>query len=145
MIFRGKDNTDSGSIGNNGVGTAANFTSASDRRLKNNIRPMDSMLDKIMGLKPSVYNWISAPDFESDGFIAQEVFELLPRLRNKQHNADDNLDEPCDENGKPLYYGLDYGKFTPYIVKAMQEMKQDYDKKIADLESRLLALETKNP
>ena len=69
----------------------------------------------------------------------------FPQLRNKRSNADDNLDAPCDENGNPIYYGLDYGKFTPYIVKAMQEMKADYDKKIADLESRLLALESKNP
>jgi hypothetical protein len=123
-------------------GGSVNYLETSDRRLKTNIRYMDSMLDKIMSLKPSIYNWKSNNN-ESEGFIAQEVFELFPQLRHKQANADDNLDEPCDENGNPLHYGLDYGKFTPYIVKAMQEMKADYDKKISDLESRLLALESK--
>ena len=62
-------------------GNNVNYLESSDRRLKNNIRPLDSMLDKIMGLKPSVYNWISAPDFESDGFIAQEVFELFSSIK----------------------------------------------------------------
>jgi len=118
------------------------YLTSSDRRLKTNIRPMNSMLDKILSLNPTVYNWKSN-NIECDGFIAQEVFEVFPQLRHKQANSDDNMDEPCDENGNPLYYGLDYGIFTPYIVKAMQEMKADYDKKIADLESRLLALESK--
>jgi hypothetical protein len=39
------------------------------------------------------------------------------------------------------YYGLDYSKFTPYLVKAFQELKTDYETKIAGLEARLSALE----
>jgi hypothetical protein len=51
------------------------------------------------------------------------------------------IDEPVDEDGNPIHYGLDYGQFTPYIVKALQEMKQDYVAKLAALEARLDALE----
>ena len=30
-------------------------------------------------------------------------------------------DEPVNKDGNPLYYGLDYGRFTPYLTKALQE------------------------
>ena len=86
---------------------------------------MDSMIDNIMKMKPSNYTWLSNGK-ESQGFIAQEVFEIFPEMRN-----DDNP-----------YYALDYGKFTPYLVKAMQEMKAEYETRLAGLEARLNALET---
>ena len=135
--------TSIGSIGNNG-GTGLLYNTTSDRRLKTNIRPMTNMLDTIMKLKPSTYNWASNQTLETNGFIAQEVFELLPVMRTNQYNANGNIEEPCDENGNPLYYGLDYGTFTPYIVKAIQEMKTEYDstlqaekQKVADLQRSL--------
>jgi hypothetical protein len=106
-------------------GSEVNYYTASDRRLKTDIRPMDSMIDNIMKMKPSNYTWLSNGK-ESQGFIAQEVFEIFPEMRN-----DDNP-----------YYGLDYGKFTPYLVKAMQEMKAEYETRLAGLEARLNALET---
>jgi len=32
-------------------------------------------------------------------------------------------DEPVDDEGKPKYYSLDYSRFTPYIVGAVQEQQ----------------------
>jgi hypothetical protein len=117
------------------------FNATSDRRLKTNIKPMSPMIDKIMALKPSEYNWTSNEDI-GYGFIAQEAFELFPEMRCKTSNSCCNLDEPTNiETGEPIYYGIDYGKFTPYIVKAVQEMKQDYDNKLLSLEERINALE----
>lgn len=84
---------------------------------------MDSMIDNIMKMKPSNYTWLSNGK-ESQGFIAQEVFEIFPEMRN---DVDTNTE----------YYGLDYGKFTPYLVKAMQEMKAEYETRLAGLEARL--------
>lgn len=104
-----------------GTGTGVDFASASDRRLKKDIIQMENILDKIMLLKPCNYKWISN-DTPSFGFIAQEVFEVFPKLYNEIPNSDGNIDEPSDKNtGDPLHYGLDYGRFTPYIVKALQE------------------------
>jgi len=121
------------------------FNTTSDRRLKTNIKPMSPMIDKIMALKPSEYNWTSNEDI-GYGFIAQEAFELFPEMRCKTSNSCCNLDEPTNiETGEPIYYGIDYGKFTPYIVKAVQEMKQDYDNKLLSLEERITALEGSNP
>jgi hypothetical protein len=88
---------------------------------------MDSMMDNIMKMKPSNYTWISNGK-ASQGFIAQEIFEIFPEMRNEEFDGTN-------------YYGLDYSKFTPYLVKAFQELKTDYEMKIAGLEARLSALE----
>ena len=135
--------------------TASNvaYQTSSDRRLKTNIEPLDPMLDKVMSLKPSKYNW-KEDNVNGYGFIAQEVYEVFPQMRNRTPNMCGCIDEPCDKDGTPIHYGLDYGQFTPYIVKAVQEMKldyeaknqelkQDYDAKLSILEARLLALEVK--
>jgi hypothetical protein len=121
--------------------TTISYATTSDRRLKLNIKTMDTMLDKIMCLKPSEYNWVREPEKVGFGFIAQEVHKIFPQFRLEQNNCDD-IENPCHcETGEPKYYGLDYGQFTPYIVKAFQELKQDYDTKLANLEARLFALE----
>jgi hypothetical protein len=139
-----------GSVLGTGASNVA-YQTSSDRRLKTNIEPLDPMLDKVMSLKPSKYNW-KEDNTNGYGFIAQEVYELFPQLRNRTPQMCGCIDEPVDEDGKPIHYGLDYGQFTPYIVKAVQELKQDYDTKLkfqetkfANLEARLFALETKPP
>jgi Chaperone of endosialidase len=122
--------------------TTIAFNTTSDRRLKTNIKPMKPMLETIMLMKPSEYGWVSNNDM-GYGFIAQEVHKLFPEMIYGAHGCED-IENPCDcETGKPVYYGLDYGKFTPYIVKAVQELKEDYDAKLSKLEARLLDLETK--
>ena len=129
--------------------TSVEYSTTSDRRLKKNIKTMDSMLENIMRMKPCSFGWISNED-TGYGFIAQEVYEIFPHLRHKHPSCLESChDSPCDCSGNPVYYGLDYGQFTPYIVKAMQEMKTGYDAKlqeqseqIAQLMARVAALET---
>lgn len=147
MQFINQAGTKIGNITNTGgTGTAVSYSSNSDRRLKKDIIQMENILDKIMLLKPCNYNWISN-DTPSFGFIAQEVFEIFPKLYNEIPNSDGNIDEPCDKNtGDPLHYGLDYGRFTPYIVKALQEQNTiviNLQKENEDLKSRLSAIEAR--
>jgi len=140
MQFWNQANTQIGSIGNSS-GTGVTFNTTSDRRLKKDIVQMENIIDKIMMLKPCKYKWISNNQ-ESFGFIAQEAHAVFPQLRVEIPNNDGDVDEPHDKDtGKPLYYGLDYGRFTPYIVKAIQEIKQDYETKIYSLEERIQTLE----
>ena len=139
--FTGSNNVDFGAIGNYGSGIT--FSNFSDRRLKEDIIPMENTLDKIMALKPSTYKWKSTGQ-DDEGFIAQEVFEVFPQMRHPIPKAvDSQCDCPVDDKGNPVYHGLDYGKFTPQIIKAIQEMKHDYETKIASLEERLAKLELK--
>ena len=106
-----------------------NWSPLSDVNSKKDFEPSNIGLNEILQLKPTLYRFKSESDDakKSLGFIAQDVKHVIPEAYT-QHTD---------------FIGLNYNVFIPVIVKAMQEMKQDYDKKIADLESRLLALESK--
>jgi hypothetical protein len=70
-------------LANNGrLTTAAGFDISSDRRLKENIEPINEKEThlKILQLQPKTYNLISDPDEKHVGLIAQEVKEVFPLL-----------------------------------------------------------------
>jgi hypothetical protein len=143
--FQNTGGNDRGQIKGNGS-SAVQYQTSSDRRLKTNIVDMSSQLQNIMDLIPCKYNWIEDND-EGYGFIAQEVHSVFPQMRDKfeetycSNNPDFHSDCPCDASGKMFYYGLDYGTFTPYIIKAFQEFKIKTDISLNNLEARLSALE----
>ncbi len=117
------------------------FRGLSDRRLKTQILDMAPMLDRILTLAPKEYNWIDRPG-KGFGFIAQEVHALFPEMPKVYPGEQgDDSENPVDAQGNPIYYGLDYGSFTPYLVKAIQEMKQQHDQQVQSLESRIEQLE----
>ena len=110
------DGTDSTSIA---------YQTSSDRRLKKDISDMPSMYDKIKNLKPSKFKW-KENDKEDFGFIAQDVYNILPNLRGDMSDIyfdleSFDIENPVRKDGTKHYYGLDYGKLTPYLTKALQE------------------------
>ena len=143
--FQNTSGNDRGQIKGNG-GSAVQYQTSSDRRLKTNIENMDSQLDNIMNLQPKKYNWIEGGEI-GYGLIAQEVHNIYPEMRDNYDltycadNPNYHADCPCDASGKMFYYGLDYGTFTPYIIKAFQEYKIKTDISLNNLETRLQALE----
>jgi hypothetical protein len=131
--------------------TSISYDATSDRRLKTNISPITNAVQLLQQLKPVNYTWIQdqTPAF---GFIAQDVYKVIPQFRNNVNSYTGcectgtmNCtcypdDEPIDSDGKPIYYGLDYGRFTPYLVKAIQEQQQTIQQQstqITTLESTL--------
>ena len=56
------------------------FTETSDISLKENIRPLESSLDKVMKLNGVSFNKKTTPHVKEIGFIAQEVEEVIPDL-----------------------------------------------------------------
>ena len=59
----------------------------SDRRLKKNISPLESTLDKIKHITGYQYNWTDDLNAEVQiGLIAQEVQEVLPELVKEDHD-----------------------------------------------------------
>ena len=110
--------------------TSVSYITTSDVRLKRNIRPMGSMLSRINALRPVRYTWI-ADDAEDEGFIAQEVYKVLPELRPlhtptyvTESTCSDERDYPRNKDGSDYMFGLDYGKFTPFLTKAIQELDE---------------------
>jgi hypothetical protein len=99
-----------------GTVTAAAFITASDRRLKQNVRPLEyeTALSSIRGVR---FDWTAtgAPDV---GVIAQEVAPVLPEAVFETMNG--NL-------------GVVYDKIIPVLIEAVRGLSA----RVADLESRL--------
>ena len=101
------------------VATNGNYVNTSDRRLKDNILPMENVLDKVNQLIPSRYHYLGNED-ETVGLIAQEVEEIFPEL--------------VHQNGE--YKALAYDNFTILAIKAIQELTDkitQLERKLADL------------
>ncbi len=91
------------------------YTQVSDRRLKNNITPMKSVLSDVLRLKPVEYFYNeSNSKFKSKGFIAQDVQEVYPELVNES------------EDTKML--AVQYIEFGVIAVKAIQEQQEMINK-----------------
>lgn len=102
-----------------GCGCAVDWVATSDKRLKRDIVPISSALSTVTSLCGVCYEFCE--DGTKDiGLIAQEVFEVEPRLVTKG--------EPS-EKFKELYnindevYGLKYDKFAGLFVEAIKELK----------------------
>ena len=102
-----------GSIKGNNTVTSYNVTS--DRRLKENIAPFTSGLETISALKPSQYNYISDKNIVYQGFIADELQQVVPHAVTGEANA-------VDADGKPVYQGVDASFLVPHLVAAIQEL-----------------------
>ena len=103
----------------------------SDRRLKSGIKPLESILDRVMKLEPSRYVYNSEPSTAKIGFIAQEVNEVFPEFVGKTLSDGQDI------------YGVDYANVSAIAIKAIQELKAETDK-IRILEEQLLLEQDKN-
>lgn len=117
--------------------TVVAYDTSSDRRLKKDIQDMPSMYNTIKNLKPSKFTW-KENNQDDYGFIAQEVYSILPNLRGDIPYCDItdskfDIENPKRQDGTDYYYGLDYGKLTPYLTKALQETIQ----KLEDLTDKI--------
>ena len=118
-----RQSTSVGSITTSGSATA--FNTSSDYRLKYDIKDMGSGLNIINDLKPRTFKWLVNKDTKRDdgtkfnnpdtyGFIAHEVEEAIPR-------ANDIGFVQGEKDGEG-YQSVDYTKFSPIIIKAIQEL-----------------------
>ena len=80
-------------------------------------------------MQPVTYTFKSDGSWH-DGFLAHELQELHPR-------AVIGSKDEVDEEGNPVYQGVDYSKLTPILTAALQEALT----KIDELTARIEALE----
>ena len=110
--------------------TSTAYNTSSDYRLKENITAVTDGIIRLQQLKPSRFNFIADPDRIVDGFIAHEVQAVVPEAINGEKDA-------VDDDGNPVYQGIDQSKLVPLLTAALQEAIA----KIETLETRLTALE----
>jgi len=101
-----------GSITHTNVATA--YNTSSDYRLKENVTAVTDGITRLQQLKPSRFNFIVDPDKTVDGFIAHEVQSVVPEAITGEKDA-------VDEDGKPIYQGIDQSKLVPLLTAALQE------------------------
>jgi hypothetical protein len=142
FIYFQKQGNNIGSIiaANNGAGVS--FNTSSDYRLKTDLRNY-SGIDLVNKIKTYDFSW-KANNSRMHGVMAHELQEILPYAVSGSKDA-------IDENGKMVPQGVDYGKLTPILVKAIQEqdevinnLKKDKERlelSLKDIQERLLKLE----
>lgn len=117
-----------GSVVVNASSTA--YNTSSDYRLKENVAPLTGAIDRLQQIPVHRFNFIANPGKTVDGFIAHEAAEVVPEAVTGTKDA-------VDEDGTPVYQGIDQSKLVPLLTAALQEAIG----KIDALESRLAALE----
>jgi hypothetical protein len=110
-----------GNITTNGSSTS--YNTGSDYRLKENVVADWDATTRLKQLNPVRFNFIADADTTVDGFLAHEVQTVVPEAISGTHNE-------VDDEGNPVYQGIDQSKLVPLLVKTIQE-----------LEARITALE----
>ena len=106
--------------------TATSFNTSSDYRLKENIVGLPEAITRVKQLQPKRFNFIVDPDTTVDGFLAHEAQTVVPEAITGTKDA-------VDDEGKPVYQGIDQSKLVPLLTAALQEAIT----KIETLEQRL--------
>ncbi len=95
------------------TGSATAYNTSSDYRLKENAKPIQNGLERLNQLKPVKFDW-KGTDISSEGFIAHEAQEVFPDAVSGEKDGED-------------MQGMDYGRITPLLVKAIQEQQEQIE------------------
>jgi hypothetical protein len=106
-----------GSISQNGT-TAVLYNTTSDYRLKTDVAPINNALSIIGALNPISFTWVDGR--KDDGFLAHEMQAIIPSCVTGEKDA-------VDEDGNPVYQQMDNSGVIPFLVKAIQELKAEFD------------------
>lgn len=117
-----------------GSAAATSFLYSSDRRLKDNIKPIDNSLWKVLQLSGVSFTWNSGDrKGKSDiGVIAQDVQKVAP--------------EAVTENPQTHMLSVDYPRLVPLLVNAIKDQQSQIDvqqKEIDELKAAVKALQNK--
>jgi trimeric autotransporter adhesin len=121
------------------------FTQGSDMKLKENIKPLENVLDKVMKLDVKTYNYkseysrMNLAKGNQIGYIAQNVETVFPTL------VIDAYDKSSEES--PIEYkSVNYIGMIPVLTKALQEQQgllTEKDSQIAELKSEIEIIKQK--
>jgi len=119
------------------TGSATQFNTSSDYRLKENVVPMTGSIDRLKALNPSRFNFIADADTTVDGFLAHEAQEVVPEAISGTKDAmmteeyevtpavmdgEDVVTEAVmGEREVPDMQGIDQSKLVPLLVASLQE------------------------
>ena len=142
--------------------TSTSYNTSSDYRIKENVIPLVSALERVNDLHVYRFNFITDTEKTVDGFFAHEVQSVVPEaITGVKDETEDigvitniedgktiksDVTEPTKlkegtewtyTGSRPVYQSIDQSKLVPLLTKAIQELKLKNDA----LEARIAALE----
>lgn len=107
--------------------TSGAYSALSDRRKKENIKPLASVLNEVKKLSVKRYNFINDEDKKDYiGFIAQDVEKYFPELISR---------DQIEEGGSEFIYHMNYSGFGILAIKAIQEQQKTIETLQSELEA----------
>ncbi len=102
--------------------TDGGWSNTSDRRLKKNIQNLETVLDKVLKIRPTRYQMIdnNPNGTESIGLIAQELKETFPELVDIKTSSTSN----AKTNKITDLHGVNYSHLSVIAIKAIQEQQE---------------------
>jgi hypothetical protein len=109
-------------------GTA--FVTTSDARLKDNIKPMQNSMEKLMQLAPKTYTYITddkvkqmnLPEGEQYGLLAQDLEKVFPGLVTEAGHPVVKADGTIES--VPVFKAVNYTALVPVMLAGMQEQQK---------------------
>jgi hypothetical protein len=100
------------------------FYSFSDERLKDDVKPLENSLDKVLALQGVSYKWnLGERKGQSDiGLIAQQVEKVIPEVVREKTNIDGDT-----------YKSVNYEHLVGVLIEAIKEQQKQID----ELKSKL--------
>lgn len=111
LSFR-RDSTEVGTVGV--TTTATSYNTSSDYRLKENVVSLTNAISRLQQIPVHRFNFIANPGTVVDGFIAHEAAAVVPECVT-------GIKDEEDEEGNPIYQGIDQSKLVPLLAAALQE------------------------
>ena len=103
----------------NGDVQATSFIYSSDRRLKENIKPVDNALDKILDLEGVSFDW-KKDGRSSIGLIAQDVEKVFPEIVHTNKNTG--------------LKSVEYGNLVSPLIEAIKEQQKEIEELKLEIE-----------
>jgi hypothetical protein len=94
--------------------SSVTYSTTSDHRLKENVVDLEGAITRLKQLQARRFNFIADPNNTVDGFIAHETQEVVPECVTGAKDA-------VDDDGNPVYQGIDQSKLVPLLTAALQE------------------------
>jgi Chaperone of endosialidase len=114
-------------------GTSVSYNTTSDIRLKENVRPTAEGLNEVMRIQVSDFNFKSTPGRNETGFIAQQLYTVVPEA---VHQGGTN---PATDP-----WTADYGRVTPLLTRAIQEQQSEIEALKEQAKNQDAAFKTEN-
>ena len=125
--YDGPNSSNSGALfrieeGGNVIATGS-IDSASDIKLKTNIKTIDNALDKVLKLRGAEYDRIDKDNKHEIGVIAQEVEKIIPELVNTSEDPDGGETKT-----------VSYGNMVAVLIEAIKEQNEVINKMKKEIE-----------